>query len=550
MRCHRVERRRQRRRGAAMVLVLIFTVAALTLVTTGLAMTDRHAKMRGEVERHETLQAVLKAGIAAAINEINRDELDGVPGNFDPGRDGVGAITGWDGSSDPARTPPPGVPLTVTIDGATRTLGYYRTTIDKTRSPGKDILVVVAAWPSFDAPPGQLLLAAAELEVKATIETIAVQGGDAPVNPINLAGNPGGALGISVDGSSSVQVSGIDLAGASNVPAANIEEQGMVDPFARNFADPADPFVGTDTADPQSTTSNPLQTITATAPQAMSVENLKGVYSRFAADVVSAIPTATPLKPSVKDGRTLTLNRGVDQVYYAESLTVEKDAVLEGEGTLIISQQLHLKGELHWKGDVIVTGYEASTAAITSTAQLHMNDSVTPAVLDVTGNVIMLSEKLNQFHLNNDSTATIDGALLLLSDADASQAQLHLNNGTNLTVSGVTAVMADVTQYHQNNATSMTTNSLNFAFRNADPQQNKLSFKLNSDNVLALSHHSVETAEALRGLGIQGATEEGELQTISIKTVSARTWWERGVVPVKTTQDAQLANDLDRSWGY
>ena len=48
---------RAKRRGAALVLVLIFSVGALAMVTTMLTMSDKAAKQQGETERQKNLQA-------------------------------------------------------------------------------------------------------------------------------------------------------------------------------------------------------------------------------------------------------------------------------------------------------------------------------------------------------------------------------------------------------------------------------------------------------------------------------------------------------------
>ena len=92
MRAHRGGGRASRRRGAALVLVMIFGVAALMMITTSLALTHQSTKAQGEVERQKNLHAVLKAGIAAAINEVNRNEYQKAfgLGTYDPQGDGAG----------------------------------------------------------------------------------------------------------------------------------------------------------------------------------------------------------------------------------------------------------------------------------------------------------------------------------------------------------------------------------------------------------------------------------------------------------------------------
>lgn len=533
-----IGRKRSRRRGAALVLVLIFSVASLMMITTLLALTDKNAKTMGEVERHKNLQAVLKTGIAAAVNEINRKEFSGA---YDPGSDGVGALTGWDGSTDPTTTPPPGVAVNVTVNGKPRTLGFYRTTVRKVS--GKDFLTVIAAWPSFSAPPEQLLLAAAELELETTFTTVTTAGGDGPVNPVNIAGK-GGELDIQIKHDETTLItSGIDLAASSNVPAANIEADSLVSDFISDFADKADTFVGVDEADPEDTTTDPSATITSSEPRAMSLEKLHDAYTYFSDRGAALMGTGTDVGDKV--GGAVDYFSGADKVYYADkSLTIEKDGVLRGEGTLIVQDQFHIKGTLDWTGDVIIIG---------DSGQLHVQPgkTLTGTQLTVTGNLVMATEKQNQFHIQNSSSARIDGAMLMLTDSSGSQNQIHIQNDTSVQITGIMAVLSNDIQFKVQNSSSTAVNSLNFALDNeSELDKNKLQMQVQNDAVLDLTHHSVETAEALAGLQLAIGSVDDDETTITTKVVKTKSYWEPGVEAVRTLQASQFTLNKTGPWGY
>lgn len=109
--------RRSRRRGAALVIVMIFAVGAIMLVTTMLTLTNQSVKTVGEMHAQKNLNLVLKTGLASALNEVTQ--------NTDPGNDGVGALTGGSGSPGVAVTSPTGI-----------VLGRYRVTVDRTTYSG------------------------------------------------------------------------------------------------------------------------------------------------------------------------------------------------------------------------------------------------------------------------------------------------------------------------------------------------------------------------------------------------------------------------------
>ena len=60
------------RRGAALVVVLIFGLGVLVLVSGLLLLCQTSSRVESELQREQDLQAVLRAGVATSLNEINR----------------------------------------------------------------------------------------------------------------------------------------------------------------------------------------------------------------------------------------------------------------------------------------------------------------------------------------------------------------------------------------------------------------------------------------------------------------------------------------------
>src|SRR5687767_5435265 len=73
----------------ALVLVLIFGVAAFGLALTMLTLSNASAQAQGSIHRDKTLQSVVRYGIATAVGEINRDRT---AGPYDPTANGSGKI--------------------------------------------------------------------------------------------------------------------------------------------------------------------------------------------------------------------------------------------------------------------------------------------------------------------------------------------------------------------------------------------------------------------------------------------------------------------------
>jgi hypothetical protein len=142
-----------RRRGGALVLVLIFAAGGLMLVSTMLSLSRSHVVQERDQHRDRQLRGVLEAGVAAAVNEINMSRQDGSV-YVDPEGNGPGALGGADRKGVELRGP----------DG--RSLGRYRAVVERgtTRyGAPKDVLVVAAAFPDFETPGARILAAEVDL---------------------------------------------------------------------------------------------------------------------------------------------------------------------------------------------------------------------------------------------------------------------------------------------------------------------------------------------------------------------------------------------------
>lgn len=530
--------RSTRRRGAALVIVMIFAVAALTLVTTLLALVDKGTRTTGELNRHKNLQAVLKAGIAAAINEMNRDVADGP---YDPGNDGAGAITrsGASGPND-------GVPVTTTnTAGQTITLGVYRTTIRKVGTPQRDILTVVAAWPSFTAPANERLLAVAELEVLP-----GVPGGD--FNPINFEGTiPPGNISITIDNNPKVDVTGIDTNPSghanpiqANVPAANISDADLKAAFVSDFVSDADTFSGADPLNPDGTATG-ANTITQTSSNVFNDDTLHSAREAFADQVDEVLDgnsyttLATTIEGGKGGGKGGGTVIGTGGTYVVPGGLTLKGKV-SGSGTLIIKGSLKLEpsADFEWDGDIIIAGYDASHDIVNDATYTSGNG----AALNVDGNFILLGKNVSLTDSSgNAGGSVIDGSLLMLAKDDR-KATVTIDGGTDFKVEGVWVTYADELDYHAIQGSKTEVRSYNHVFTGTDASENKLKMKLENGSDTAFVFDNTQVQEAMASLWPYLGDS---LET----TTEVRSYWEQDAKAVLELQQAQIAGSAAAPFG-
>lgn len=561
-----------RERGAALVIVLIFGVGVLMATTTLLALADRGAKTSAELDRHRRLQTVVKAGMAAALNEMNRAARE--PG-WDPGRDGIGAITraGSTGAND-------GVVLTTT-DGEGRTieLGTYRTTVR--REGARKILTVVAAWPSFDAPDDRRLLLASEVELRETallgtpdVDGLPTKGAGNPLNiqgrllPLNF-GMKLGEVGLGGGQGSEVNVSGIDEDAEgepANVPAANVEAT-ILDTFIAVFVPNADQFVGDDPLNPGSlaTRENTITVGESPVLNDETLENARAAFAKQVEDVVKLLednglnlggPSGSVM---VGDESYELLNVATIQgtvgtepltIGTGGTLVIPNNAVIKGNvkgsGTLIVRDGLEIEGSLDWDGEIIIAGFDESDAAqITNSSSLLFDNGGKLSVKD-DGNVVLLG-KDTTLKASNGSRTEIDGGLLLLSE-DGSNAKVTVQKGAYAGVEGVWVIYGEVNTF--TNAGAVAATSLTMAFSDDDALRNKLTMDWLKGSKMDLIYDDDEVQQALRTLWPRlGALGDEEAGTASRMKVDYDSYWEGSPRGLLAAQQVLIAGEEDAPFG-
>lgn len=535
-RSHRCDR--DQRRGAALVIVTIFGLGALMLVSTLLALTDSGTRFSAENQRHRRLTAVLKVGIADALNEINRDAVEG---NYDPNGDGVGAIV-REGTTGTA-----GVPVRVTTaTGVTEVIGYYRATVR--HDAGRDILTVVAAWPSFaETNPERRLLAAAELEVTP---------GDMIVDqrPIQIDGSAA-SVQYDVDAANHLHVDGVDdhSSDQATVPAANVSDDAMRDRFtldgdgdaeggsedAENdsFVEGADTFVGQDPNNPGGTATG-SDTVTQQTPKTINQETLEAArayYSQVVADAL-ANPLTTVLTAGAHGDTSLSENK---TYVVPGGLTVE--GTFTGTGTLIVQNQLQIDhgNDLIWNGDLIIAGYHTVTYTIDGAAQFQLKNGST---ITVNGNLIMLGENTQlQAQSGNAGGSTVNGALLMLTEP-RKDAQLQVDGGTDFLVNGIMAIYGEQIQWQNKNGAKFTAAAMNLVMDSTDASSNALQVQFDSGAHTKLLYDNAAVKAAVQGIKVA-------LGSSVQSTKVVHSYWEGAGGPaLLDIQEAVLAQP--GPWGH
>lgn len=409
------------RRAAALVIVLIFSVGAIVLVVGLLsAATDSYTSAH-EVHGLKALHAVARAGIAAAVNEINRDRAEGT---FDPGGDGVGAITvGPDGR--------PGVAVSAS-DG--RLLGRYRTTI---RQDGaRVVLVVVAVHPSFEDPRA---VVAAEGEVLR---------GPVPfgANALSFDGetSAGGGAGLQVTGNPKVTITDPSL----SVPAINASDPAWLQELIRELL-PTSTVIGGDPDNPGAAASGQA-TVTNLPAGTISQYMLGELLTRLRGYVDTTAPGATPIT-TPDTVRDTTLPQGT----YVIDGPLKLGKVLRGSGTLFVRDTVDIQngGRLDWRGEVIVAGDAAALLHVESGGRLSVGPAGVLAVeaadpssglglqldgggrLDVSGAVVALTGAAEDVRLEPGSRVAVTGVFALLGQ----DLELAFAQGSGFSVTGSVA---------------------------------------------------------------------------------------------------------------
>jgi hypothetical protein len=211
--------------------VLIFSVAALTLVLTLLSLTSSSAKVKGEQQRDKALLEVARYGFASAVAEINMDRQYSTG---DLSGNGLGCTLVY---TDASGVKTRGYPV---YDADGRLLGRYTTMVDTKTVDGasKKIISVVAIRGDYPADwaTAQAQLAAGRLQYVCAEAEIKPGSLEYDRNALSIRGNAmaGGTHGIHGK-SNQVYIRGApDGIVANAVPAVNISDKSAYDEFVKN----------------------------------------------------------------------------------------------------------------------------------------------------------------------------------------------------------------------------------------------------------------------------------------------------------------------------
>lgn len=413
-------KRRSKRRGAALVLVLIFGVGALMLVSTMLALSQTGAQQGFEVHRQKELHAVLKAGIAAAVNEINQERRLG--GDYtDPEGNGPGAT----GST--SKTVRDGVAVTAPNG---RVLGRYRSVVERASTrygAAKDILVVTAAWPDFTNPRRML---AAEVDlVRAPLPF-----GTRPFEAIGDYDKTTKAFAIENDANVSITAPDAD------VPAVNITDPDFYADFVADIVPNLALVEGADPSNP-GTLIQGAGTVTNDEPGVLNQETLEQIRDGINDRVDDANSTGQELTAAylaaLPGYPTVTLPDGV--------YTVEKELVLPagvsitGSGTLVVNDEFETQKDasVTWSGDVIVADDSKALLKVAKDGSWTQTG----------GTLAVVSGDTAKFEFQKDSevllgTTAEPVALVVIAGSSGEDAKLTFKKDLDFTLVGVITVLA------------------------------------------------------------------------------------------------------------
>lgn len=490
----RPDRRRGRRRGAALVIVMIFAVGALMVTTTLLSLCDAGAKVEGSRHRDKTLHFVARHGLATAVNELNRRRTDGAS-YTDPTGNGFGCIL-----VDPTDGQR-GFAVYSSDDPATRRLlGRFTTMVDT--SSGRKVLSVVAVDGAFPADMtsaqqlldrGRLRFTTAEVEIlSARLEF--------DRNAISVRGNAmaGGKNGIH-GASNQVYIYG------NNVPAVNISDAAAHAEFLETV-DGWGELAGLDPETNAAATSRP-KTVTNVESGLLRQETLERIAQGIDDRVANVLSTGSPV---------VATNTALgDGTYYIDTpLVIGSGEVLRGSGTLVINEGVTITGKLEWTGDVIIANTDDAMVKVKGDFNVNgvlavqgMGDATRMGVTVQSGGSI------------NVGTASTPGAFTLLGSASTQSPIVFENGADGAFVHGIMSIMG---------------NDLNMAFDTGAKMniQGSLAFVTPEDAAVGLdvrfrngAHMTVNYTDSKFDGGL---TRLGQFYdpTQSILPVTASTWVE------------------------
>lgn len=533
-----VQGRRGRRRGAALVIVMIFGVGALSLVLTLLSLSQAGARVEGERQQDKALHAVARYGAAMAINEINRERNEPASYNeptgngdgcilFDNG-DGGDGLEGW---------------RVTNADG--RLVGRFRAVV-RTDS-GRRILTVVAAWPELLSDlnevrarlsAGQLRLAALEVELGAARPYF-------DRNAFSVRGNAdaGGSPGV-YGRSNQVNIRGGD------VPAVNISDLSTYETFVGNLnnfgtVSGIDPDTGSTATESEGTVTNDE---TGLLDEQVLAEIADGIDDRVAKIMGTfpyALPTGTPILATTFDSNsTVSLPEG--EYFISSPLQISSSQTLSGSGTLVIADGIDLVGTLDWDGTVIVANKDDAEVDVKGR-------------LDVTG-VLAIQGIGNADDMGvvvrNGGRMNIDGpgAFTVLSspdgdgdgdedDNDGNKTLFSYESGSRINVDGIFSVMGTGIEMDFGTGAELTMTG-SMALMTPSNATQSMDIRFRSGAQMELNFDGGNFDGAVRVLG-DFFDPNGEILPISMLG-----YRERGAIDVLAAQEAEISGNRSGNYGY
>lgn len=509
------------RRGSALVLVLVFGLAVSALVLTLLSVTRAGVQQEFDQHRHKELHAVLKAGIAAAVNEINRERREG-PAWVDPEGNGPGAVGVTAADKQGVAVRAPGGQL----------LGRYRAVVERGSlrygPPARDLLIVAAAWPDFAAPRR---LMAAEVELfRARLPF--------PAHALDLIGNWDKTkkflpkLGAKND----LIISAPD----ADVPAVNITDPDLWSDFVADLVPEIDVLEGADPANPGTLVSG-AATVTNDDPGVLNEVTLQEIRQGIEDFVASALPTATVIDDGkVPAGTSVTLPNGT---YTVGKWTLANGTTLTGSGTLIVTDDFRLQkdGRLEWDGNIIVIDDAKAGFKVDKDAAVTLTNGV----------LTVISEDADaKLEFKKDSLVTLGtpaepAALAIIAGSSNDKAKFTFKKDEQFTVNGIITVMASKKNEIKFDKDALVdiTGSLVIALDGTATKKTELKLEIKKDSRVSLTF---ERTVFDRSLDLLGQFFDPGASLLPLK---ATTYWERPATQVTALQEAVMAANPPAEWG-
>lgn len=399
------------RRGAALIMVLVFGAGALMLASTMLLLSRSSVVDEFEHHRGRQLQAVLKAGVAAAVNEVNRARRQGAA-YVDPEGNGPGAIGGADRQGRELLGPT-GVRL-----------GRYRTLVERgsTRyGAARDILVVAAAWPDFTSPRR---VAVAEVELERQALPIGA-------NAVSIHGEYDKTKDFfKIDKKSNVSITAPD----ADVPAVDIGSMDLHTQFVNEVVPELLAIEGADRDSPGTLVSG-AATVDQRGAGVLSEETLQAVRADMEQRIADLTPTATPIV-TIAPGADVTLPAGVYRM--PSKLVLGSNTRLRGSGTLIVENDVQIKStaKLEWDGDVIIIEDEKAKLTVENNGTLTQAGGVVAVISDDASAKTAFKKKSNV----TLGTAAKPSALAIIAGNTKDTAKFSIED-LELTVYGIVTLM-------------------------------------------------------------------------------------------------------------